>query len=262
MKGLKNKLTKYFKKQIIQIYEERIGSFFFKQRGFCNCCDQEVFFIARNNWLRDHFLCCNCKSLPRERALMYTIQKEYPNWKSLSIHESSPGNRGHSIKLRKLSSNYLETQFFSKNKLGGMVGGIRNENLENQTFPSNHFDLVITSDVMEHVFNPEKAFREIHRTLKKGGAHIFSVPLVNKHQKTQKWAVQGKNGEAEFLFSPEWHGNPLNKKGSPVTMHWGYDIVQIIEKETGAECHIEHLDDLYHGIRAEFIEIIVAKKID
>ena len=109
---------------------------------------------------------------------------------------------------------------------------------------------------------PDKAFKEINRTLKKGGAHIFSVPLVNKHQKTERWAIKGENGEPKFLFEPDWHGNPIEKNGSPVTMHWGYDIVEFIKTYVNAHSTIEYINDLNYGIRAEYIEIIVSKKND
>ena len=108
------------------------------------------------------------------------------------------------------------------------------KDLEKQTFKDNTFDLVITSDVMEHIYEPDRAFKEIHRTLKPGGAHIFSVPLINKHKKTQRWATKGKDGQPNFIYEPEWHGNPVDAKGSPVTFHWGFDIKDYIEKHTGA----------------------------
>lgn len=253
-------LKKWLRKKVSLIYEKRIGAFFFKEKGYCSCCEQEVVFIAHDPWLRDHFKCSNCNSIPRERALMHIIENEYPEWKKLKIHESSPGNRGHSLKLKKYTDDYLETQFYPDKKLGKEVNGIRNEDLENQTFSDNSFDLVITADVLEHVYNPRKVFQEIHRTLKPGGAHIFSVPLINKHKKTQRWAKKGENGEPVFLFSPEWHGNPIDNKGSAVTMHWGYDIINYIKQFTNAECKIEYIDDISLGIRAEYIEIIVAKK--
>ncbi len=191
---------------------------------------------------------------------MFIINQYYPNWKNLAIHESSPGNRGHSINLSNNAKQYLETQYFVDKPFGSIVNGIRNEDLENQTFKDNTFDLVITSDVMEHIYEPDKAFKEIHRTLKPGGAHIFSVPIINKHKKTQRWAKKDHDGEPIFLFEPEWHGNPVDPKGSPVTFHWGYDIKNFIEEHTGAEVEIEYIDNLDFGIRAEYIEIIVAKK--
>ena len=109
---------------------------------------------------------------------------------------------------------------------------------------------------------PDKDFKEINRTLKKGGAHIFSVPLVNKHQKTERWAIKGENGEPKFLFEPDWHVNPIEKNGSPVTMHWGYDIVEFIKTYVNGHSTIEYINDLNYGIRAEYIEIIVSKKND
>ena len=253
-------IKKRIKLKIASIYENCIADFYFKQKGTCPCCEQKVNFIARKNWLRDHFKCDNCKSIPRERALMKVIENEFPNWRNINVHESSPGNRGHSVTLKKHVASYTESQFFVDKPLGELVNGIRNENLEDLTFKDETFDLVITSDVMEHIYNPEKAFKEIHRILKPGGAHIFSVPLINKHKKTQRWANKGEDGEPEFLYAPEWHGNPIDEKGSPVTMHWGFDIVDFIKENTGAECWIEYLDDLKYGIRAEYIEIVVQKK--
>lgn len=254
------KTKSYIKNKIKQLYEKHIGAFYFKQKGVCPCCEQEVYFIAHNPWLRDHFRCTSCNCIPRERALMLTIKNEYPNWKTLKIHESSPGNRGHSVTLRAHVKDFTETQFFANESLGTYVNNIRNEDLEHQTFPDETFDLVITSDVMEHIYEPEKAFKEIHRTLKPGGAHIFSVPIINKHKPTQRWANKGKDGSPVFLYEPEWHGNPIDAKGSPVTFHWGYDIKDFIIKHTGADCEIVYIDDLNFGIRAEYIEIIVAKK--
>lgn len=255
-----NKIKTFLKSILIRTFEKRIGNYYFKKKGYCPCCEKEVNFIAYNQWLRDHFRCDNCKSIPRERALMLTIDKHFPYWKDLKIHESSPGNRGHSFRIRKQAKNYLESQYFVNEPLGSTIKGFRNEDLEDQTFKDETFDIVITSDVMEHIYNPEKAFKEIHRTLKPGGAHIFSVPIINKHKKTQRWANKGADGEPIFLHEPEWHGNPIDAKGSPVTMHWGYDIIDFISEKTEADCSIEYIDNLKYGIRAEYIEIIVSKK--
>lgn len=259
---MKARLKSYLKQKITYYYETKVGRYFFKQKGHCPCCDQPATFVARDPWLRDHFKCNRCKSIPRERALMYVIETEYPQWRSLHIHESSPSkNRGHSVRLRKEALNYVESQYFPGHQNGDVVNGIPHIDLEDQTFADSQFDLVVTSDVMEHIYAPDKAFKEIHRTLKPGGAHIFSVPIINKHKPTERWANKGPNGEPIFLKEPEWHGNPVDEKGSPVTMHWGYDIKEFIEQHTGAAVRIEYLDRLELGIRAEYIEIIIAKKL-
>jgi hypothetical protein len=236
------------------------GGFYFYREGHCPCCENNTIFEGRDSWLRDHFRCLNCGSIPRERALMLIVDKYYPDWRDLKIHESSPSQRGASERLKMDCRNYIPTQFFPDETAGEITNGIRNEDLENQTFPDEYFDIVVTQDVMEHVYDPGKAFSEIARTLKPGGAHIFTVPLVNKHKKSEVWATKGNDGEPVFLYEPEWHGNPVNAKGSPVTMHWGYDIKDFIKNETGHETIIEYIDDLHYGVRAEYIEVLVTIK--
>lgn len=43
-------------------------------------------------------------------------------------------------------------------------------------FPSNFFDVIVASDVLEHINNEEQAISEWFRVLKKGGKLILSVP--------------------------------------------------------------------------------------
>jgi SAM-dependent methyltransferase len=45
-------------------------------------------------------------------------------------------------------------------------------------FPNDSFDAVICFEVLEHLFQPEAALREIHRVLKPGGLALISVPNV------------------------------------------------------------------------------------
>jgi SAM-dependent methyltransferase len=40
------------------------------------------------------------------------------------------------------------------------------------------FDLVLTSDTLEHVADWKQALRETHRVLRAGGRHVFTVPAV------------------------------------------------------------------------------------
>lgn len=236
------------------------NTFFISHDGYCPCCDKNVTFSSANIWLRDNFLCSNCSSIPRERALMVIIEKFYPDWRNLKIHESSPVYRGTSKKLKDNCKDYIGSQYYPDKTLGSMVKNFRNEDLENQTFADQSFDIVVTQDVLEHLYDPARANSEIARTLKKGGAHIFTVPIMNKHKKTLVWATKGDNGEPNFRFGEEYHGNPVNPKGSPVTMHWGFDIINHIKESSGLDTVIEDIYDLNKGIWAEFNEVFVSKK--
>lgn len=241
---------------------DKQGPFVFETEGTCPCCDKPGTFRAKYDWYRDHLLCEHCRCIPRERAIMLTIERWFPNWRDLRIHESSPGYRGASIKLHKQCKDYTGTHYDPGTELGTTVPRTRwrCEDLERQTFDDESFDLVISQDVFEHVFDPAKAFQEIARTLKPGGAHIFTTPLVNKHDPSEVWASLDEKGEIVYRQEAEYHGNPIDEKGSLVTMHWGYDIADHIHRACGLATTLVQIDDLSHGIRAEYIEVCVTRK--
>jgi SAM-dependent methyltransferase len=231
-----------------------------ESEGYCSTCNKTSFFVAKNAWLRDHFLCSKCGSIPRERALMQVVEQFFPNWKDLIIHETSPGNRGASVRFSQECKAYIPSQFFQDQKLGSLHNGIRCENLEELAFGDESIDLHISQDVMEHIFHPAKAFQEIARTLKPGGAHIFTVPLVNKMKASKLRAKMADDGSIEHIEKPIYHGNPIDSQGSLVTMDWGYDIVKYIFDATGLFTYTLYVDDISKGIRAEYIEVLVTVK--
>jgi SAM-dependent methyltransferase len=231
-----------------------------KNSGYCPTCSREVTFVARDAWLRDHYRCSNCGSIPRERALMVVIERYFPGWRSLTIHESSPAKRGASQRLAQHCSRYVASQFFPETEPGSRFGDIRCENLEALTFADASVDLHVTQDVLEHVYHPSKVFREIARTLKPGGAHIFTTPLVNKDKPSKRRARMSEDGQISHLEPPAYHANPISDKGSLVTVDWGYDICQAIFESCGLFTHLVYIDDLSMGIRAEYIEVLVTLK--
>lgn len=231
-----------------------------KNHGFCPICSEETIFQSQESWLRDHYICLRCRSLPRERALKQAIDSFYPQWRDLVIHESSPSQRGTSLVLQQEAPGYIPSHYFPDVQPGSVVNGYRCENLEELTFPDESIDLHISQDVLEHIFHPERAFAEIARTLKPGGAHIFTVPIVRKHLPTQCRAQMEKEGTITHILPPQYHGNPIASEGSLVTFDWGYDIVTDIWSASKLCTFIVQIDDLSHGIRAEYNDVFVTKK--
>jgi SAM-dependent methyltransferase len=45
-------------------------------------------------------------------------------------------------------------------------------------FPDSHFDSVFSSEVFEHVFNPDEVLSEIHRVMKPGATLLLTTPFV------------------------------------------------------------------------------------
>jgi SAM-dependent methyltransferase len=226
--------------------------------GYCPVCGAESRFTARDPWLREHYRCDRCGSIPRERALLTVLERRFPDWRRLSIHESSPGLPS-SARLARLGRSYVGTHFFPGAALGAIERGVRNEDLSRQTFADESFDLVITQDVMEHVLDPEAAFREIARTLRPGGAHVFTTPIYPDLAVSER-RTRVKDGEIEYLAEPEYHGSPIDPAGSLVTMHWGQDIGAIIARSSGLETAVHIPVDRERGIEGGFLEVLVSAK--
>lgn len=239
---------------------QRFGPAVLRNRGHCPICERSTSFVALDPWLRDHYKCIRCNSIPRERALMAVLQERFPRWRELTIHESSPGNRGVSRRLKRDCRGYIPSQFFENERPGSMVGPFRCENLERLTFADASIDLHVTQDVLEHVLRPQLAFAEIARTLKPGGAHIFTVPLVNKELPSSVRVAADSNGELTYLEPPVYHDDPIDPNGSLVITDWGFDICDHIARASGLETEMIRIDDLGRGIRAEYIEVLVTTK--
>ena len=240
-------------------------------KGFCPICQQETVYTANHHWLRGSLECKSCPgtSVPRERALALVLNREAPDWRNLAIHESSPAGRGISLVMRQQCALYTGTHFYPGEPLGSMVplphsnGNIsfRNENIEQQTFKDESFDLVVTLDVFEHVFNPDKMITEIHRTLRPGGLYISTFPIRKYQAEAIKArARQLENGEIEHLAEPEYHGNPIDQKGSLVTYDYGYDIHQKIAEWADFEVEILRFADRRAGVLGEYTDVIVCRK--
>lgn len=139
-----------------------------------------------------------------------------------------------------------------------MKNGYRCENLKEQTFSDESFDIVITQDVFEHVFEPALAFKELERTLKPGGAHVFTVPWYYWNETVVRAAREGN--EIKHLKDPEYHGNPIDEDGSLVVTEWGRDLCDFIFRCSGMTTTAIKMFDRYRGIEAEFIEVFISQK--
>jgi SAM-dependent methyltransferase len=232
----------------------------YKHAGFCPCCEQDVIFTSSEEWYRDHLLCSNCNSIVRERAVALALNELAPNWRALRIHESSPADRGISKKLRLQAPRYLASYFYPDKPFGEFVGNMRNEDLEKQTYFDETFDIVVTLDVMEHLFNPARAYQEIYRTLCRGGLYIHTFPI-------RKWLVDGAtpravrapSGKLKLLVEPpEYHGSPMGE--SLVTYDYGYDIGQQIVEWAPFDVRISRFWDQRHGVIGDYTEVIVCRK--
>jgi SAM-dependent methyltransferase len=125
--------------------------------------------------------------------------------------------------------------FRAREPLGKVLGnGRSNQNLERLTFPDAYFDLVVTSDVMEHVRLPERAHSEIRRVLGSGGVYLFTVPHFRDPFETMvRVTVVDPDDPSRdaFLMEPEYHGDVNCEDNAALSYRvFGRDIDGTLER--------------------------------
>ena len=92
---------------------------------------------------------------------------------------------------------------------------VKQGKLEDIKFPSNSFDVVIMSDLLEHVPNPMATLKEANRILKKDGLLFITTPNIGsttaRLMKT-RW-VHLKPREHIYYFTPKTIEKALSKTG-------------------------------------------------
>lgn len=239
-----------------------LGELVYSAEGWCNICESDTVFSSEHTWFRDFLKCKICQSIPRERALLQVLNQVAPQWRDASIHEGAPGAHGTSLKLRDECPNYSSSHFFPDFPLGEIHPhtGHRCENLESMTFDDESFDIFITQDVMEHVFRPDLVFREVTRVLKPEGSFVLTVPMVKKSSPSERRSTMTDEGIIHHKPA-EYHGNPIDNKGSLVTIDWGFDFAAYGSQLSGMVSTIHTIDSAKLGIMAEYIEVVTFQKI-
>lgn len=198
--------------------------------GWCPVCARPTLFIPVGPWYREDLKCLRCRSSARQRAVAHFIKTEIEPDGATRVLEVAPVS--HVARwFREYFPCYEETNYFPGAEPGSTTKGFRNENLEALTYPDNHFDLVITQDVLEHVAHPEKAFREIARVLRPGGRHVYTIPWYPASKtRTRAYEVDGR---IEHVLEPDFHGNPIDPAGSLVFSEFGEDLPDIVFEASG-----------------------------
>lgn len=209
-------------------------------RFTCPVCGQRV---TASNWptsqtLRESGRCPVCASTNRQRQLAYAVNR------FMSSKLRTPVNRlglacQHNVTILNLESsgpihdalssgdcNYMSSEFLGPDVTpGAIVDGIRNENVQRLSFQDDTFDLIISTEVFEHVPHPYQGHTELYRVLKPGGAHIFTVPFIPSNLEDLKYASVDNHGRIVHHLSPLYHHDKLRPEGVLVYNVFGQSMV-------------------------------------
>lgn len=164
-----------------------------------------------------------CGSPPRPaRSVREWVQS--PLARGLNIAEINIFNGLHE-QIRTLPnltwSDYQETPL-----QGLQPDAARSEDLCRLTYRDGCFDLVLTSETLEHVPDLSRALSEIRRVLRPGGYHVFTIPLRADVPKTHARIVVRPDGILEHPLPPLYH--PGGDRGYLVFTEFGLDFTDVI----------------------------------
>jgi SAM-dependent methyltransferase len=156
---------------------------------------------------------------------LYGLQTEpvfaWPVRRNIRILESSA--RGMMPLLLREKFDYLPTEYDAARIAAG-ESPQRYADFQKLSMDDASFDVVIASDVFEHVRRDRDAFCEVFRVLRPGGSFLLTVPY--DHGRPETIVRVDTSGDADVhLLEPEYHGGG----GHTLTYrHYGTDLLSVL----------------------------------
>ncbi len=215
---------------------------------FCNVCGRlSVATLYRRllphpeSQLRESVNCLRCGASNRNRQVAalicrsphakrkYASLARFAKCERLAVYNTEAARAIHNT-LKTMPAGYVCSEYVDDRlESGARSGEVMHQDLMNTSFPDQSFDLVITSDVLEHVSDPWVAFREIHRLLKPEGRHVFTIPFYQDRASTEIRARRNERSEIEHVKEPFYHNDPLRPEGTLVYTIFSIDVLAKLE---------------------------------
>jgi ubiquinone/menaquinone biosynthesis C-methylase UbiE len=207
----------------------------------CAVCGTFQVFERTAYAIRETYRCKTCKALLREREQAQAIVNTFGRGAARSIAELiqcsdfsvnriyEPGTVGPFRSYFKQLPYYHQSDFYENSEDAAKNPLLPHQNLEALSYADETFDLVISSDILEHVRRPAVAFSESARVLRVGGYNIFTVPLQDPIPRKTIVRVSVE-GDRDIPILPEhYHGNGKGGR-SLVYTDFGADIVEMLSE--------------------------------
>lgn len=230
---------------------------------YCPICNNVSYIRNLNKEnLRESCICKGCSSTNRQRQMYFAFQQHIKNLKSVKkiviYNTESSGPVHNKIKDNK---HYIFSEYFGeKYKSGQKIKNIRHEDLMNLSFDNDSIDIILSSDVFEHISEPYKAHKEIYRVLKKRGCHIFTVPFMQNDYLDQKRAKINKKGNLVHLLPPIYHLDGIRPDEGALVFNL-FSIEMLVKlREIGFNTEMYFLHKPEYGIIGPNQTVFIAKK--
>jgi hypothetical protein len=208
-----------------------------RRQGRCYVCGYVGSFELLCRSRREGFLCPTCGSSLRYQHQAQVIVSLLGHQTTTDLATLAAGSsRFHALRIYEPGlvgpfrqhlgrlPGYQQSYFWSQVAVGQHHEGVRCEDLEHPTYAPDSFDLIITSDIFEHVRRPWHGFRALFGVLERGGVHVMSIPTEHPLSATSQPRVD-TSGDGDRLLKPAvYHGSPNDPRGSLVYTDFGADL--------------------------------------
>ena len=147
---------------------------------------------------------------------------------------------------------FVGTEYLPTKELQERFFPIRHLDIQDIDFAAASFDIFYGAEVLEHVPDIGKCFREVLRVLKPGGIMVSTFRLLQDKPKNKVRAVLGEDGEVRHLMPPQYHGNPVNpENGHLLHTVLGWEILDIAKDAGFEDAKFTYILSARHGILSD-----------
>jgi SAM-dependent methyltransferase len=181
--------------------------------------------------------CVRCAGSAITLALVAVLKSVRPGFRGEALYELSARGPLYEF-LRREVPRLTASEYFEGTAPGARRDGVLCQDVRRLTFADGSFDVCTSTEVFEHVADDLAGFREIRRTLRPGGAMVFTVPLSASPMTVERAVERG--GKVEHLLPPEYHGDRIRGQGRVLVFRdYGADIVDRLRAQGFASAVID-----------------------
>jgi SAM-dependent methyltransferase len=204
--------------------------------GHCGVCRRAAVFKTKarcvrsgserqSSGFRNGMVCGHCELLGRQRKLIEVVDG-LRLAADATVYVCEQRSRFFSALKARFARRVFGSEYLGDGLAPGTdVRGTRHEDLEQLSFASASLDVVVCSDVLEHVADHRRALGELRRVVKPGGIVLLTVPFHgDRDHNTTRARRAGR--EIEHVLPPEHHVDPLSARGVLVFTDFGWELLR------------------------------------
>lgn len=226
----------------------------------CPVCGSLAFMRRIKENLRESCNCTSCGATNRKRQIAFIVcdavrrtrggqvrsLRDLTRYTDLVIYNTETEGAVN----RELSrmKNYRASEYFGEEfKSGDTVKGKMHQDLMALSFEDESIDMVLSSDVFEHIPYPYRAHAEVFRVLRPRGRHIFTVPFYKTKYLDEPRTSIDPDGSITHIKPAMHHQDPVRAEGALVHNIFALEML-VKMADLGFRTNVYQIHSYWHGI--------------